>query len=253
MEFEFEQPRMATRIVGGGVFEGREETIRLEQEHQHDVRAAMVRPRRVAAPEVPVTAQAQHKGIFDMWGRERTPEKKARIRSELNAAMREYSRRAQCSKHVPERAGLQLGTEVRAEMGLRVVHCEVSVAKGQRGTVLEVVSGVMGEHCRVEWEDGTRGCYSNLELRTCGHKRRHGPREDLYPLPSRPGPAPPCVGGPFGRPRGLMPPPNCPPALFESKDCARGAFRLYQYQPEVHKKNQIAIHDDLMQRADGWR
>ena len=233
------------RLNGGGVLGGREQTICLEQVHQDDDRAEMVRPRRVAVREVPV---AQHNGIFDLWGRPSTQEKKQTMKMELNAAMREYSSRARGSNAVFERAGLQIGTEARAEIGMSVVHCDFP---GQRGAIVEVVSGVMGECCKVKWEDGRCGCYSNLELRTFGHKRRHGPREDPYPVPTRPGPAPYCMGGPFGS-RGKKPQ-DCPPALLESKDCARGAFRLYQYQPEVQKQNQVAIHDDLMQSADGWR
>jgi hypothetical protein len=249
------------RFVGAGVLGGREDTVCFEQLHQDlDGRAGMVRPRRVAAREVPV---AQHRGVADLWGRPGTPEKRARLRDELNAAMREQSSRAQGPGLARElREGLQLGTEARAEEGLIVVHCEYAVAHGQRGTIVEVrSSSILGEQCRVTWADGRTGCYSTLELKTSGHKRMHGAREDIHPPPTRPGPAPYCMGDrQFDRPRGLMPRNGPPQALCESKECAPGAFRVYRYQPgaggrvaEVHKKNQTAIHDDLMQKADGWR
>jgi hypothetical protein len=109
----------------------------------------------------------------------------------------------------------------------------------------------MGEFCSVAWFDGRKGCYANLDLRTADHKRRHGPLEEVPPPPTRPGPAPYCMRGPQ-RPRGVVAAKDGGAPLGESKGCRAGAFRLYQYQVEVHQRNQVNIHDDLQQRAGAF-
>ena len=38
----------------------------------------------------------------------------------------------------------------------------------------------------------------------------------------------------------------------QSRACAKGAFRIYQYQPGVHQENLKSIHDDLQQRAGAF-
>lgn len=38
----------------------------------------------------------------------------------------------------------------------------------------------------------------------------------------------------------------------QSRACAKGAFRIYQYQPGVHQENLKNIHDDLQQRAGAF-
>ncbi len=247
------------RLVCGGVFRGREDTLRLEDVHADD-KSAMVRPparRRAKAAAHGASAcqlPPDHCGIVDMWARPRTPQKKAQLRRELNAAMRaeqrapqEHERRGQ---ELLARRGLQLSTEIRAEKGLEVVHCDRGEANGMRGIVTAIETGVMGETCSVRWENGAKGHYSSLELRTAEHKRRHGPRDEVPLPPTRPGPAPYCMApdGPHGRrPFGLKPPPQRPPPALG--DCGKGAFRLFQYQPEVQKRNQVNMYDDLQQRA----
>ena len=239
-----------SRLVGAGVFGGRQDTVALEELHQDD-KASMVRPQRVAARDLPFT---DNHGIFNMFGRPRTPQKKGLLRHELNTAMNErlndHHAQAQRGAQQMARRGLQLSIEVLAEEGLIVVHSEISSGvSGARGMVTKVETGVMGEICSILWEDGRKGCYSSLLLRTADHKRRHGPREEVPPPATRPGPAPYCMGGKtWERPRGLVAPPQQPPPLGHSTACNPGAFRVYQYQPEVHKRNQPNIHDDLQQR-----
>ena len=119
-----------------------------------------------------------------------------------------------------------------------------------RGVVTGIETSVMGETCAVRWENGEKGYYSSLELRTAEHRRRrHGNLDEVPAPPTRPGPAPYCMApsGSGQRPFGLMPPPQRPPPPLG--DLQKGAFRLFQYQPEVHKRNQVNIHDDLQQRA----
>ena len=249
------------RLVGGGVFGGRADTQRLEELHEHD-KAEMVRPpahrrakaARGAAHQLPPHLGGPHvKSIVDMWARPRTPEKQAMLRQELNAAMRaeqrapqEHERRGQ---ELLARRGLQLSAEIRAQKGLEVVHFNQAEASGMRGAVTGIETSVMGETCAVRWENGEKGYYSSLELRTAEHRRRHGNLEEVPAPPTRPGPAPYCMApsGSGQRPFGLMPPPQRPPPPLG--DLKKGAFRLFQYQPEVHKRNQINMHDDLQQRA----
>ena len=208
----------------------------------------LLRPRRVKARDLP---PSDHLGIADMWARPRTPEKRAKLLQELNAAMREHLHGPQThdirAKEQHANRGLQLGLEVRAEPGLVVIHSDFSVASGMRGTVTSVESNVMGEFCSVTWDNGSKGCYVNLDLRKADHKRRHGPLDEIPAPPSRPGPAPYCRGGP-GRPRGLVPPAPRPAELLYNRACGGKEFKVYQYQPEVHKRNQVNIHDDLQQR-----
>ena len=234
------------RLVGGGVFGGRADTQRLEELHEHD-KAEMVRPpahrrakaARGAAHQLPPHLGGPHvKSIVDMWARPRTPEKQAMLRQELNAAMRaeqrapqEHERRGQ---ELLARRGLQLSAEIRAQKGLEVVHCNQTEASGMRGVVTGIETSVMGETCAVRWENGEKGYYSSLELRTAEHKRRNGNLDEVPAPPNR-------------RPFGLMAPPQRPPPPLG--DLKKGAFRLFQYQPEVHKRNQVNMHDDLQQRA----
>ena len=104
-----------SRLVGAGVFGGRQDTVALEELHQDD-KASMVRPQRVAARDLPFT---DNHGIFNMFGRPRTSQKKGLLRHELNAAMNErlndHHAQAQRGAQQMARRGLQLSIEVLAE------------------------------------------------------------------------------------------------------------------------------------------
>lgn len=223
-------------LVGAGVLGGREDTSGLEQLHQDD-KVDMVRPRRVAARDLPA---ADNRGIINMFGRQRTHPKKESLRHELNAAMKNEQLKGHYAQGHNEhsqaqRGGLQLGTEVLAEEGLIVIHSDVSEAGGMRGMVTKVDTGVMGEICNITWENGRKGCYSNFLLRTVDHNRRHGPREEVPRPASRPGPAPYCMGGegPWVRPRGLLPPPQRPPSLGNLQKLEGAAFGHGQDLQEI--------------------
>ena len=264
------QPGEPVRLVGAGVFGGREDTLPLAQIHQDDA-PGMVRPRRVraglerqisdlvvsgaCAPRARGLPPDEHRGVTDLWARPRTPEKQARLKEALNAALNEHLRGGQPEDiralELSARRGIQLGIEVRAQEGMAVVHSDYSVASGQRGIVTRVECSIMGETCTVTWEDGRSGCYAMLELKTADHKRHHGPRDEVPPPASRPGPAPYCLDARECRPRGLVRPrggaAQQAPEIGLGKDCVRGRFKVYQYQPEVHKRNQQNMHDDLLQ------
>ena len=188
----------------------------------------MVRPRRVSAKELYATEWDRRGHKWDSRGlghpdRPRTPEKHAFLRHDYNRAMlihlRDNTAHETRAQELFALKGLQLGTEILAEEGLLVVHTDYAVANCIPGIVTKVETSVMGEFCAVTWENGQKGCYLNLELRTVGHKRRHGPLEEVPAPPTRPGPAPYCGVDGHGvvrkggdpRPRGLLPREPPPP------------------------------------------